>query len=508
VIAKGESEVGTQNRDVESAGNGGHHAGGDRSLDGGETTTDSTAGAQPVGTAPGSPTRTPLPSRAQLRAPFPLAKRLNRNALTVASALAGVTVLTVIVLTKPARETAGAINRPIAATGDVAPPIPARPTFLDQPPRISAIGSRSESAVVGRGRVTWPRGREPGDGGVPYSRVPLAPPLSGSVSGSVGSSAANDSVADEGSLSGVSAGAHATRATRMQAYEAALMSSVLVGDAGRDAGVRGVGGPAEVAREVADIGAGGGVGLDTPPPASGLPTTARMPATTRSAPTIVAGAPSISAEVPGGAIGESLASPGSGYALRSGTLIPGLLLTGVNSDLPGAVLGQTSRDVFDSRTEQVLLVPKGSRLMGVYDSRSAGTGRLIVEWTRLILPDGRSLSLPRLAATDERGQAGLHDQVDHHYGRVYGAALLTSILTAGVQLSQPQQSALVAAPSSRQVAAGSLGQSLGDVSLESARRGLEVPPTLTIRPGQPFNVMLSGDVVFDEPYIATTAAAH
>ncbi len=102
----------------------------------------------------------------------------------------------------------------------------------------------------------------------------------------------------------------------------------------------------------------------------------------------------------------------------------------------------------------------------------------------------------------------MHDQVDHHYGRVYGAALLTSILTAGVQLSQPQQSALVAAPSSRQVAAGSLGQSLGDVSLESARRGLEVPPTLTIRPGQPFNVMLSGDVVFDEPYIATTAAAH
>jgi len=96
--------------------------------------------------------------------------------------------------------------------------------------------------------------------------------------------------------------------------------------------------------------------------------------------------------------------------------------------------------------------------------------------------------------------------VNHHFVRVYGAALLTSVLTAGVQLSQPQQSGLYAAPSSRQVAAGALGQTLGDVSIESARRGLDVQPTLTIRPGQPFNVFLAGDVVFDGPYVAVPAA--
>ena len=93
------------------------------------------------------------------------------------------------------------------------------------------------------------------------------------------------------------------------------------------------------------------------------------------------------------------------------------------------------------------------------------------------------MTLPRLAGTDPEGQVGLHDQIDHHYGRVYGAALLTSALTAGVQLSQPQQSALYAAPSSRQVAAGALGQTMGEVSLESARRGLDVPPTLIILAG-------------------------
>jgi len=178
----------------------------------------------------------------------------------------------------------------------------------------------------------------------------------------------------------------------------------------------------------------------------------------------------------------------------------------VNSDLPGEVLGQTSRDVYDSRTQQTLLVPRGSRLIGSYDNRSVGTGRLVVSWTRLILPDGRSMTLPRLAGTDVQGQAGLHDQVDHHFSRIYGAALLTSVLTAGVQLSQPQQSGLYAVPSSRQVAAGALGQTMGDVALESARRGLDVLPTIVIRPGQPFNVFLGGDLTFPGPYVSDEAA--
>jgi type IV secretion system protein VirB10 len=195
-----------------------------------------------------------------------------------------------------------------------------------------------------------------------------------------------------------------------------------------------------------------------------------------------------------------LEDPGSPYTVRAGTVIPGLLLTGVNSDLPGEVVGQISRNVYDSRTQQILLIPVGTRVIGAYDSRSAGTGRLIVAWTRLILPDGRSMTLPRLAAIDERGESGLHDQVDHHYGRVYGAALLTSLITAGVQLSQPQQTSLYAAPSSRQVAAGALGQTMGDVALENARRGLDIPPTIVIRPGQPFNVLLAGDLAFPSAY--------
>jgi len=194
---------------------------------------------------------------------------------------------------------------------------------------------------------------------------------------------------------------------------------------------------------------------------------------------------------------------GAPLTLRAGTLIPGLLLTGVNSDLPGQVLAQTSRDVFDSRTERQLLIPKGSRLVGVYDSRTVGSGRLVVTWTRLILPDGRSLRLPGLPAQDETGQTGVHDQVNHHYGRIYGTALLLSVLSAGLQLSQPQQASAFAAPSTRQVAAGAVGQELADVSTQTIRRGLDIPPTITIRPGLGFNVFLTGDIAFEAPYTPT-----
>ena len=251
-------------------------------------------------------------------------------------------------------------------------------------------------------------------------------------------------------------------------------------------------------------GSGPGAGVSHGPPTDGSAAGA-MPGSTPAASTPIPDPASLPAPISPTVL--RLDPAGSPYTIRAGTVVAGFLVTGINSDLPGEVLGQTSRDVFDSETQHNLIVPKGSRLIGSYDSRSVGTGRLIVAWTRLILPDGRSMTLPRLAGTDLEGQAGLHDEVDHHYGRVYGAALLTSALTAGVQLSQPQQSGLYAAPSTRQVAAGALGQTMGDVALESARRGLDIPPTVVIRPGQPFDVFLSGDLSFPAPYRPEYAAA-
>jgi type IV secretion system protein VirB10 len=202
-----------------------------------------------------------------------------------------------------------------------------------------------------------------------------------------------------------------------------------------------------------------------------------------------------------GTPGTRLDVPPSPYTLRAGTLIPGILLTGINSDLPGDVLAQVSRDVYDSEKQQTLLIPKGSRLLGTYDHQvAAGEVRLLVAWTRLILPDGRSLSLPGLELVDRQGQTGATGEVDTHWRRVFGNALLLSAISAGVQLSQPRQLSVLAPPSAGQVAGGALGQELSGVASELLRRGMDVPPTITISQGQSFNVFLRADLVFAGPY--------
>jgi type IV secretion system protein TrbI len=440
--------------------------------------------------------------------PLPLAKRLNRNALTVAAALAGVTVLTVLVVTRPARVPPGAASGSIPTAGEAGPPIPARPVFLDQPPH-EPQGVDGSGASVTTGAPEIPPGRtrrRVGEEG--SAELPVPPPFEDNTGVGATVSGSEDPTATAGPQDGsaISARSGNEATPRRQAYQAALISPVMMSEH-ESRSVTGTAPPPGAEDGVAASSTSG----DTR-------TRGLLPGNGGSNSVALSGAGAFNEALPSGRsvpmpdstqlipplrspAAESDAS-GSAYTVRAGTVIPGLLLTGINSDLPGEILGQTSRDVFDSRTEQTLLVPKGSHLIGSYDNRSVSTGRLIVEWTRLILPDGRSWSLPHLPATDETGEVGLHDKVNHHYARVYGAALLTSVISAGVQLSQPQQSALYAAPSSRQVAAGALGQNLGDIGLESAKRGLDTPPTVTIRPGQPFDVFLAGDIVFRGPYIA------
>jgi type IV secretion system protein VirB10 len=195
---------------------------------------------------------------------------------------------------------------------------------------------------------------------------------------------------------------------------------------------------------------------------------------------------------------------GSDFVLRAGTVIPAVLLTGISSDLPGECLGQVSRDVYDSRSQRLLLIPKGSKLMCRYDDQVvAGQGRLLVAWTRLLLPDGRSMTLPGLALKDPQGLTGARGDVENHTRRVFGRALLLSAIGAGAQLSQPRQASILSAPSTGQVMAGAVGQELSNVALEVIRRGMDQAPTITVPQGRVFNVFLNGDLVFDGPYVPT-----
>jgi type IV secretion system protein VirB10 len=196
-----------------------------------------------------------------------------------------------------------------------------------------------------------------------------------------------------------------------------------------------------------------------------------------------------------------LTAPVSPYELKTGTVIPGLLIGAMNSDLPGEIIAQVSQNVYDTASGNYLLIPQGTRLYGHYDSNvSFGQGRLLVSWDRLIFPNAYALDLQGMTGHDQGGAVGYGDRVNHHYGRMFGAALLTSVLSAGFQLSQPQQSNLLTAPGNGQIAAAAVGQQMTGLGIQIAQRNLQVQPTIEIRKGYRMNVMVSRDIVFPGTY--------
>ncbi len=185
--------------------------------------------------------------------------------------------------------------------------------------------------------------------------------------------------------------------------------------------------------------------------------------------------------------------------LRQGTVIPAQLLTEINSDLPGQVLAHILSDVRDSLSFRKLLLPRGTKLVGTYSAGlGAGQNRLAVAWTRLLLPDGGSIDLDDLPGVDAQGRSGLHDRVNHHTGRLFGNALLLSLLSAGFQAAQPSSDQLRL--SAGELAVEGASRELERAATELLRRNASIPPTVKIRAGTAFNVFLTGDLTFHSPY--------
>lgn len=192
------------------------------------------------------------------------------------------------------------------------------------------------------------------------------------------------------------------------------------------------------------------------------------------------------------------APPGT---LQAGTVLPATLITGLNSDLPGPVLAQIRRDVYDSATGRHLMVPAGTRLVGTYqDQVAVGQDRVLVAWSRILFPDGTSVQLPGLPSLDLTGAAGLHDKVNHHTFRVFGQAILLGIVSAGFQLSQSADSGLADGQlTEREIAADAVGQELARAASRILQSRASIPPTITVRPGTAFNVFLAQDLVLGAP---------
>ena len=194
----------------------------------------------------------------------------------------------------------------------------------------------------------------------------------------------------------------------------------------------------------------------------------------------------------------SLQLPASPYQVMAGTIIPAALVTGINSDLPGQVIASVSEAVYDTATGHFLLIPQGSRLIGRYDSQvSFGQRRVLLVWTRLILPDTSSISLDRLPGIDPAGYAGLEDGVDWHWDRILAGAALSTLLGVGAELAAPDRSGsdgkvIIATRQSAQDTVNQVGQ-------EITKRNVSIQPTLTIRPGFPMRVMVNKDLIL-RPY--------
>lgn len=194
----------------------------------------------------------------------------------------------------------------------------------------------------------------------------------------------------------------------------------------------------------------------------------------------------------------NLTLPASPYQVMAGTVVVAALVTGIKSDLPGDVIATVTEPVYDTATGRFLLIPQGSRILGRYNSSvSYGQSRVQVVWNRIILPDTSSLTLDNLVGTDPAGYAGLEDDVDWHWDRIFAGAALTTLLGIGAEL---------AAPENRQdgdlvIIAGrdSLQDTVNQVGQEVTRRNLNIQPTLTERPGLPVRIIVNRDLVL-RPY--------
>ena len=196
--------------------------------------------------------------------------------------------------------------------------------------------------------------------------------------------------------------------------------------------------------------------------------------------------------------------PHSPYELRAGFVIPGTLISGVNSQLPGQIMAQTSQDVFDTATGNYKLFPQGCRLVGTYSSEVAyGQARVLVAWQRIIFPDGKAMDIGAMPGADGAGFAGFKDQVDNHYARIFGSALLMSAITAGVAYSQQNQNTgSLYAPNAQSTLSSALGQQLGQATVQMISKNMNIAPTLEIRPGYLFNILVTKDLALSKPYEA------
>jgi len=203
---------------------------------------------------------------------------------------------------------------------------------------------------------------------------------------------------------------------------------------------------------------------------------------------------------PSGYLKGTRQGPLTRYELKAGAVIPAVMISGINSDLPGQILAQVAEDIFDTATGRNLVIPQGSKLVGTYDNEVAyAQKRALVIWTKIVYPDASQLELEGMPGADTSGYAGFKDKVNRHVARRVGAALLLTVFNLGAELTR-QAGQTVRGFQTQSAVTAAVGQSVAELGREMVEKESEVPNTLQIRPGYRFHVMVNKDIAFRSPY--------
>ncbi len=191
----------------------------------------------------------------------------------------------------------------------------------------------------------------------------------------------------------------------------------------------------------------------------------------------------------------------SPFELKRGSVIPATMVTGLNSDLPGRILAQVSQNVYDSATGNRLLIPQGAKLFGRYDSRvSFGQNRALVVWTDIVFPNGATLQIDGMVGTDAEGYGGFADKVDRHLMRTFGSAALIALIGTGIDMAVPESSTLATQDTASDAARRNFADAFGRTAEQTITKNLNVQPTIKVRPGYIFNVLVDRDIQFPAAY--------
>ncbi|MCS5420277.1 MULTISPECIES: TrbI/VirB10 family protein [Psychrilyobacter] len=185
--------------------------------------------------------------------------------------------------------------------------------------------------------------------------------------------------------------------------------------------------------------------------------------------------------------------------VKQGTIIPSVTISKINSDLPGDVVAQVSENVYDSKTGNYLLIPKGSKLYGSYLSDiNFGQERIGVNWDRIIFPNQKSINLIGMAGITSSGEKGLKDKVNNHYGKLLQGIVFSSVLATTTSIVTDDNGSDDDDRSYLSIAGETASLETIKVGNKIVERSLSVDPTIEIRNGMKFNILVNKDIILSE----------